>query len=88
MEIKSVHWEPEVMPDAAGWEELAKLRKEHPAAIRLWEAEPVKAIGAKLAEQEVVSVVFAPCGNRPAAGDWLAVMRANISRLGAVAQKK
>lgn len=88
LEIKSVHWEPEVMPDAAGWEELAKLRKEHPAAIMLWEAEPVKAIGAKLAEQEVVSVVFAPCGNRPAAGDWLAVMRANISRLGAVAQKK
>lgn len=88
LEIKSVHWEPDVMPDAAGWEKLAKLRKEHPAAIMLWEAEPAKAIGMKMAEQGVTSVVFAPCGNRPAAGDWLAVMRTNIFRLGAVVPKK
>jgi len=88
LKIKSVHWEPEMMPDAAGWEELAGLRKKHPARIMLWEEEPAKAIAAKLKEQGVTSVVFAPCGNRPAAGDWLTVMRANISRLGAVVPKK
>jgi zinc transport system substrate-binding protein len=88
LRVKSVHWEPDVMPDAAGWEELARLRQQHPARIMLWEDEPAKAIAAKLAKQGVASVVFAPCGNRPAAGDWLTVMRANISRLGAVTPKK
>jgi zinc transport system substrate-binding protein len=88
LKIRSVHWEPDAMPDAAGWEELARLRKKHPARIMLWEEEPAKAIAAKLKEQGVTSVVFAPCGNRPATGDWLTVMRANISRLGAVVPKK
>ena len=88
LNIISVHWEPDEMPDAVGWEELAKLRQQHPARIMLWEEEPAKAIAAKLKEQGVMSVVFAPCGNRPASGDWLTVMRANISRLGAVAPNK
>jgi len=83
LNIISVHWEPSVMPDAAGWEALSNLRKKHPAKIMLWEEEPAKEIVEKLKELGVASVVFNPCGNRHRSLDWLAVMRTNISRLGA-----
>lgn len=87
LNIISVHWEPGVMPDAAGWEALAKLLKKHPAKIMFWEEEPAKEIVEKLKELEVASVVFNPCGNRHRSLDWLAVIRANVSRLGAAAPK-
>ena len=54
----------------------------------LWEAEPNKAITRKLREQGVSSVVFDPCGNRPDGGDWLSVMRENVSRLSMVTPEK
>ena len=82
LKIRSVHWEPDGMPDEDGWAELAAIRREHPAKIMLWEGEPDKAIARKLMEQGVSSVVFDPCGNRPDEGDWLSVIQANISRLG------
>jgi zinc transport system substrate-binding protein len=86
--IRSVHWEPNKMPDEAGWGELSAIRKEHPAKIMLWEGKPAKIIARKLMEQGVSSVVFDPCGNRPDEGDWLSVIQANISRLGKEASEK
>ena len=88
LKIRSVHWEPDEMPDEDGWAELAAIRKEHPAKIMLWEAEPDRAIARKLLEQSVSSVVFDPCGNRPDEGDWLSVIQANISRLGRATPEK
>lgn len=35
----------------------------------------------------VASVVYAPCGSRPAQGDWLAVMRRNADVLGGLADR-
>jgi len=81
LQIRSVSWEPDKMPDANGWAALAAIRKEHPAKIMLWESEPNKAINRKLMEQGVASVVFDPCGNKSDKGDWLSVMRKNISWL-------
>jgi len=88
LQIRSVSWEPDKMPDANGWAALAAIRKEHPAKSVLWENEPNKAITRKLREQGVSSVVFDPCGNRPDEGDWLSVMRGNVSRLGMAAPEK
>jgi zinc transport system substrate-binding protein len=88
LKILSVHWDPDGMPDKDGWAELAVIRKEHPAKIMLWEAEPDRAIARKLIEQGVSSVVFDPCGNRPDEGDWLSVIQANISRLGRATPEK
>ena len=88
LKIRSVHWEPDGMPDEDGWAELATIRKEHPAKIMLWEAKPDRAIARKLVEEGVSSVVFDPCGNRPDGGDWLSVMRENVSRLGMAAPEK
>jgi len=88
LKIRSVHWEPDEMPDENGWAELAAIRKEHPTKIMLWEGEPDRAIDRKLLEQGVSIVVFDPCGNRPDKGDWLSVIQASISQLGSVAPEK
>jgi zinc transport system substrate-binding protein len=88
LEIRSVHWEPNKMPDDDGWAELAAIRKEHPAKIMLWEGEPDKAIARKLLEQGVSSVVFDPCGNRSDEGNWLLVNQANLARLSKVMPNK
>jgi zinc transport system substrate-binding protein len=83
LKIRSVHWEPDAMPDAEGWAELAVLRKTHPARAMLWEDAPDKSIVAELKAQTIRSVVFAPCANRSGNGtdDWLTVMRANVVAL-------
>ena len=88
LKIRSVHWEPDEMPDENGWAELATIRKKHPAKIMLWEDEPSKALALKLMEQGMTSVVFDPCGNKSDKGDWLSVIQANISQLGSVAPEK
>ncbi len=81
LQIRSVHWEPEVMPDAAGWAELEALRQTHPAKLMLWEDTPDQAIAAKLKAQGIRSIVFAPCGGRMEGTDWLKRMRANAAAL-------
>ena len=88
LQIRSVSWEPDKMPDANGWAALAAIRKEHPSKIMLWESAPALPIADRLLEQGVASVVLDPCGNRPDEGDWLSVMRENISRLSLAAPEK
>ena len=88
LKVRSVHWEPNKMPDEADWAELATIRKKHPAKIMLWEGEPNKTIARKLLELGVSSVVFNPCGNRPDEGDWFSVIQANILQLGNVVPEK
>jgi zinc transport system substrate-binding protein len=80
----NVHWEPDVVPDAAMWKEFRHLQEHHPAAWMIWEAEPLPETVEKLRTLGVESVVFAPCGNAPEEGDFLSVMRGNISSLGKV----
>ena len=88
LQIRSVHWEPEEMPAAKGWAELADLRKNHPATVMLWEGKPSQSIIERLKQNGVTSVVFNPCGNRPDEGDWLSVMTANVKRLNTAVPKE
>jgi zinc transport system substrate-binding protein len=76
-----VHWEPDEIPDGQTWDHLEELLKTHPAKWMLWEGEPLEEMVAGLAEIGVGSVVFDPCGNRPAEGDYLTVMAANAAAL-------
>jgi zinc transport system substrate-binding protein len=82
---RSVSWEPDVSPNEAQWRALRELREEHTAHTMLWEAEPLAEIRERLAALGVESRVFAPCANRPAKGDWLSVMSANVRVLDALA---
>ncbi len=88
LDARSLHWEPDEAPDAAGWAELDALRAEHPAHLLVWEAVPLPATAAALAERGVRSVVFAPGGGRSPSGEsWLEVMQGNAKRLEATARE-
>lgn len=80
--LENVHWEPNVMPDVAEWQVLAALRAKHPASLMIWEGQPSPEISARLNASGLESVVFDPCANRPDSGDFLSVMRRNITLLG------
>ncbi|MGI9341976.1 MAG: metal ABC transporter substrate-binding protein [Gammaproteobacteria bacterium] len=79
----SVHWEPEQSPSTDEMVKLADRLMDHPAQILIWEGEPLPETVAELSTWAVDSVVMNPCGNRPAQGDYLTVMKENIANLSA-----
>jgi zinc transport system substrate-binding protein len=81
LNIVSVHWEPDEAPGDEQWLELKKILKHHPAKWMIWEGDPLKATIEKLKGLQINSIVFNPCGNVPAEGDFLTVMRQNIENL-------
>ncbi|MEC5129109.1 zinc ABC transporter substrate-binding protein [Verrucomicrobiales bacterium BCK34] len=81
LNIESVHWEPETVPDEAALGELKALLKNHPAKWMIWEGEPVPESVALLKELGLESVVINPCGNRPESGDFLSAMKQNLANL-------
>jgi len=85
LNLRSVLWEPEVVPDEAALAAFGEILGAHPAAWMIWEGAPSPGSVAKLQALGVRSVVFDPCGNRPERGNWLDVMRANLVNLRALA---
>ncbi|MHC4947410.1 MAG: metal ABC transporter substrate-binding protein [Planctomycetota bacterium] len=81
LDVASVHWEPDAAPDDAGWRELARILDDHPAALMLWEDDPLPEVAERLAALGLRIVVFRPCGNRPPAGDFLTAMHENAAAL-------
>lgn len=79
--LKSLHWEPDEMPDDGQWQDLAKLLDKHPAKWMIWEATPASEVAEKLKSLGVGCIVFEPCGNVPDHGDYLDAMQRNISNL-------
>ena len=63
------------------WTELRELLVGHSARWMIWEGEPAAETGAGLKKLGVGSVVFYPCGNTPASGDFLSVMQSNLANL-------
>jgi zinc transport system substrate-binding protein len=84
LELKSVTWEPDQPPGAAEWRTFGKLLEGHRAHVMLWEAPPADATAARLSALGLRSVVFDPCANRPAEGDFMRVMRDNVAALRAI----
>jgi len=78
---KSVHWEPDALPDEALWKELTELLKSHPAKWMIWEGQPLPEIVEKLVEIGIQSVVFDPCAGKPEQGDFMSVMKQNVAEL-------
>lgn len=77
----SVHFEPEVMPDADQWAELDHLLDHGEVQWMVWEEEPIDEIRDALSERGIGVIVVAPCATPPAAGDFLDVMRDNSAAL-------
>jgi zinc transport system substrate-binding protein len=84
--VKALHWEPETVPDAKALEELKGILQTHPAKTMLWEGAPAAESVALLKQMGIGSEVFAPCGNRPEAGDFVTMMEANVKTLEGVAE--
>lgn len=81
LNLQSVLWEPEVMPDDEEWQRLQSILQEHAATWMLWEGAPLPASADRLQALGVNSLVFDPCGNTPEQGDFLSVMQQNVARL-------
>jgi zinc transport system substrate-binding protein len=81
LNLRSVHWEPDEVPDAAARRELEGTLQEHPATLMIWEGEPAEAAVRELKARGVASVVVRPCGGAPVQGDFLSEMRLNLVRL-------
>ena len=78
---RSLHWEPGQTPDPAMWQELEMLLETHRARLMIWEAAPRAETQRRLAALGLAIAVYAPCSNRPEAGDWLSVMESNVAGL-------
>ncbi len=81
LNIKVVHWEPDVYPSDDLWVELERLLLDQPAKWFIWESEPLAESVKKLESMGLKSVVFDPTGNRPTNGDFLTVMKSNLESL-------
>lgn len=81
MNLKAVLWEPETAPDDKAIAELKAILAAHPAKWMIWEGEPAKESVEKLSALGVASLVFDPCGNTPGDGDFISVMKSNVSAL-------
>jgi zinc transport system substrate-binding protein len=81
LNVVSVHWEPDEVPDEAMWRELKEILEDHPARFMVWEGEPMEESVEGLRALGVQSVVFCPCGSVPESGDYFSTMRANIAGL-------
>ena len=81
LNIVSVHWEPDQVPTDSQLHALKEILKQHPSKWMIWEGEPVRASVDKLKTLGVDSLVFDPCGNIPARGDFMTVMQRNVEDL-------
>jgi zinc transport system substrate-binding protein len=81
LNLQSVLWEPEVMPEDEQWQGLQSILKTHAAKWMLWEGDPLPASVDRLQTLGVKSLVFDPCGNVPEQGDFLSVMKQNVENL-------
>lgn len=79
--IYNLHLEPDKIPSQHEWENLISILKEHQTGTMLWEAEPLPRIRQELEKINLNLVVFDPCSNKPETGDFMSVMRDNVSRL-------
>ncbi len=81
LNIRSVHWEPEERPHEQQWMELRNMLKGHPAKWMIWEGEPMNESVERLKSVGLGSLIFNPCGNTPAKGDFMSVMKQNLKNL-------
>ena len=82
--LRSVMWEPEVQPDDSSWRELQSMLERQASHWMLWEDNPHMETRKELQRLGVQTVLFRPAMNRPARGDFMTLMRANIEALAVV----
>jgi zinc transport system substrate-binding protein len=78
---RSVTWEPGEDPGEPEWDALAGRVADRPAAVMLWEGEPLPTTADRLHRMGIEPVVFRTGAGSPASGDYLALMEDNLTRV-------
>ncbi len=78
---RSLHWEPDQLPDEAMWRAFEELLASHQARWMIWEGEPGEETATRLDAAGLSSLVYETCANVPEDGDFLATMRQNLAAL-------
>lgn len=86
LNLVSVLWEPDEMPNEALWTEMTGILKQNQFKWMIWEGQPTVQTTERLQSLGVASIVFDPAANRPEQGDFLSVMKNNIDNLQKVYQ--
>ena len=81
LNIQSVHWEPDEIPNKNEWKKLKETVKAHPAKWMIWEKKPNRKTEEELLKLNIKSIVFNPCGNKPKHNDFMQTMWKNIKGL-------
>ncbi len=81
LHIHSEHWEPGQKVEADEVKTFIESLHKNDSQLMLWEREPNPETRKLLEEADIKVVVFLPCGNKPAQGDYLAVMKQNMENL-------
>ncbi len=81
LDLYSVMWEPDQHPNPSQWKALRELSQTTGAKRMIWEAEPVADTVTRLKSAGIEALVFSPCANTPASGDFISVMNDNLARL-------
>ena len=79
LEIKSVHFEPNEIPNEKQWTEMSKFISGTKPNLMFWEMNPRVETQRKLAEMNIQVSVFNPCANKPKNGDFISVMNDNFN---------
>ena len=83
-DARSLNFEPDQVPDAAALAQLRELRTDYPATLLIWEREPYAVTVEMLESEGLRSIAFVPGANRPPEGDYLDLVRWNITNLSRV----
>ena len=81
IKLKSVMWEPDVVPDQNQWYELQQMLNSHDARWLIWEGEPDQQSIVRLRAMGINSLVFDPGANLPVEGDFMGLMKSNVTAL-------
>ncbi len=81
LNIESVHFEPNEIPEKKQWEEFENLIIGSTPRLMLWEDSPISELEKQLLNLDVKILVFKPCSNMPTEGDFLSIMNNNINNL-------
>lgn len=81
LNLKSLDWPLDRMPEETSWNELRTILTTHPAKWMLWPCEPLPEVAKRLKTMGVECIVFDPCELPSSEGDYLETMRENYKRL-------
>jgi zinc transport system substrate-binding protein len=81
IEIKSFLLEPEITIDQKHRKKIKLFVNQSSAKIMIWEDDPSENNRAITASMGLKNISIKPCMNRPSEGDFLTVMRENVSVL-------